>query len=183
MRYLALGIFLTGCAHNISQNDRFGFLEGPPRAKCSPETPIAQVGRPWLWTCLVEGDLKPYAQVPVVIKTTQYKAEEFPTASVQGLGLHRVYTSKAIFPMSYYLILRSKQPVEPGEFGTEVIDPNDPRGPVPSIEGLEESFNGDFWLKIEWFEVRAFDGENVTLGKRLTEGTVRGRLNCMTCAI
>ena len=179
MRYLALALLMTGCAGT----DRYGFLDGPPRAKCSPETPVAQVGREWRWTCLIEGDLKPYAQVPIVIKTTQYKAEEFPTASVQGLGLHRVYTSKAVFPMAYYLVLIGQQPYEWGEFGSEVIDPNDPREPLPPIDGIENQFDGDFWLKVEWFEVRAFDGENVTLGKKLTEGTVRGRLDCLSCAI
>ena len=180
MRYLALVLLLTGCANT----PRYSFTDGPPRAKCSPETPVAQVGQLWHWTCIVEGNLKPFDRVPIVIKTTQYKAEEFPTASIQGLGLQRMYMSKAVFSMAYYLVLRGKQPYDPwNDRDAEVVEPGDPRNPLPPIGGVEDEFDGEFWLKIEWFEVRAFDGEKVTLGKKLTEGTVRGRLDCMTCAI
>lgn len=155
---------------------RYAFNDGPPRATCQAEQFFAQVGKPWAWACTISGNLQPYAQETIGVQLTTYRMDEFPTRSLSD-GLRRMYGYHTTFDASYYLVLMGKQPWEPGERP-------DTSGPAPTepIEGWEASFDGTFWIKVEFFLVE-MQGSEALIRKKLTESTVRGRLACNSCAV
>jgi hypothetical protein len=158
---------------------RLAFNDGPPRARCQADSYFAVVDKPWRWSCILEGDLGPYEEETIGIRLTTAKMEEFPTQSI-GTGLQRLYSYHTRFETEYYLTLIGRQPYDPAEFGFEVLDPSDPRHPLPPIDGLESQFDGNFWIRVEFFEVW-YDGLTPIRGDKITEGTVRGKLDCHHC--
>lgn len=171
-----LAVLLASLAACSAQN--YNFNEGPPRAHCRADDPLAHVGKPWTWSCVIEGSLSAWADEPIGIQLTTFRREEFPERKL-ATGLLRIYNYRTVFDGTYYLDLRGARPFEPGER----IEPSSPADPLPPIEGYESLFDGSFWIRIEFFEIESFDGRTAIRGKKLTEGTVRGRLSCNQCAV
>lgn len=174
---LTLTLALTVCA----TRPHIPFNEGKPRIQCKAEFLTAVVGKPWPWACTIAGDLAPFAQTPIGIEIVTKYREPWPTRSIVGEGLKRVYPYKTTFETEYYLDLTgNSRPTG----RVEILRPGDPTAPPEPIEGIENSLDGSFWMEITFYEIVEYDPATQQISvKPIGKGRVNGRLTCPQCSV